>query len=85
MKKILERIPTDVKLEIVFTRKLQDSYFNSLAVPFKQKFKSIAKKAFFKINTSFAETKLEIIKGLPFIDTDNGFVIFFEINQNLKK
>jgi hypothetical protein len=86
MKQILKRIPEQAMLEIVFTRKLQKSYFNVPAKSFHREFRSshLLFKTFFKINATNPNTSLEPIKGLP-SDTfsTSGVVIFFEINERL--
>jgi len=87
MKKILERIPENAKVELVFTKKLQQSYFNPPALTFNKVFAGshLLKKAYFKINASKPETVLEAITGLPSQDDGIvGVVIFVEIDPRLK-
>jgi hypothetical protein len=86
MKQILKRVPEQAMLEIVFTRKLQKSYFNSPANSFQSEFQSshVLFKSFYKINASNPNTSLEPIKGLPSGNYyTGGVVIFFEINKQL--
>ncbi|XJO76037.1 hypothetical protein BDV3_006615 [Batrachochytrium dendrobatidis] len=83
----LGRIPEAAKVELVFTRKLQDSYFNPPAPSFEIQFQRkghVLKKAYYKIDASKPNTLLEPIKGLPCDQPDmDGVVIFFEINDKL--
>jgi hypothetical protein len=85
MRKILSRIPEDAKLELVFTRKLQGSYFNSPAPTFEEVFAEshLLKRAYFKINASNPTTKVESIKGLPCDNCSEGVVIFVEIDPKV--
>lgn len=86
MRKIINRIPGDAKLELVFVRKLQSSYFNYPAEPFNQEFKGTTalNKGYFKIDASKHITRIESIPGLPSNSSANGIVIFFEIDKNVK-
>jgi hypothetical protein len=86
MRQILKRIPEEAKVELVFTRKLQNSYFNFPAQSFATEFERthLLQKAFYKIDASKPNTLLESIKGLPSASaTTKAVVIFFEINCNL--
>ncbi|KAJ8329323.1 hypothetical protein O5D80_002539 [Batrachochytrium dendrobatidis] len=87
MVNIIGRIPKAAKVELVFTRKLQDSYFNPPAPSFEVQFQRkghVLKKAYYKIDASKPNTLLEPIKGLPCDQPDmDGVVIFFEINGKL--
>jgi hypothetical protein len=86
MRQILKRIPEEAKVELVFTRKLQNSYFNFPAQSFATEFERthLLQKAFYKIDASKPNTLLESIKGLPGASaTTKAVVIFFEINCNL--
>jgi hypothetical protein len=85
MKHILRRVPEQARLEIVFTRKLQKSYFNFPALSFQMQFRSshLLNKTFYKINTSNPETSLEPIKGLPCGTSSGRVVIFVEIHEKL--
>jgi tRNA pseudouridine-54 N-methylase len=85
MKQILERVPEQAMLEIVFTRKLQNSYFNPPGKSFQKEFQSshVLFKSFYRINASNPNTSLETIKGLPSGNDSTGVVIFFEINEEL--
>ena len=87
MRRIIQRIPQNAKLELVFTRSLQQSYFknssSSFAEEFSDTFPSLC--AFFKINASNTKTSLQPIEGLPNIIHEIGCtVIFFTIDENLK-
>jgi hypothetical protein len=88
MKQILQRVPEHTKLEIVFTRKLQKSYFDSPEKPFKKQFRSshLLNMSFYKIDASNPQTSLEPINGFPH-DTSptRGVVIFFEINEQISE
>jgi hypothetical protein len=87
MKKILQRVPENARLELVFTRKLQKSYFNPPARPFQEEFSGTQalSRSYFKIDASRSNTLLEPINGLPHnYSFDKGIVIFFEINQHVK-
>ena len=87
MRKILKRVPDNAKLELVFTRTLQKSYFNSPARPFEEEFAGspALNRSYFKINTSTPQTSLKFITGLPHqYSLDKGIVIFLEINDKLK-
>ncbi|OAJ38584.1 hypothetical protein BDEG_22492 [Batrachochytrium dendrobatidis JEL423] len=86
MVNIIGRIPEAAKVELVFTRKLQDSYFNPPAPSFEIQFQRshVLKKAYYKIDASKPKTLLEPIKGLPCDQPDmDGVVIFFEINDRV--
>ncbi|OAJ32787.1 hypothetical protein BDEG_28667 [Batrachochytrium dendrobatidis JEL423] len=86
MVNIIGRIPEAAKVELVFTRKLQDSYFNPPAPSFEIQFQRshVLKKAYYKIDASKPKTLLEPIEGLPCDQPDmDGVVIFFEINDKL--
>ena len=86
MRHILKRVRKDVKLELVFTRKLQNSYFNPPA-SFESEFKNghQLKMAYFKIDASKPETALVPIKGLPNnYSSGCGVVIFLEINSRIR-
>jgi hypothetical protein len=86
MRQILKRVPEEAKVELVFVRKLQNSYFNPPATPFNDTFQEthLVQKAFYKIDTSKPNTSLESIEGLPFTKSPkSGVVIFLEINRNL--
>ncbi|KAL5040653.1 hypothetical protein RTP6_7852 [Batrachochytrium dendrobatidis] len=87
MVNIIGRIPEAAKVELVFTRKLQDSYFNPPAPSFEIQFQRkghVLKKAYYKIDASKPNTLLEPIKGLPCDQPDmDGVVIFFEINDRV--
>ena len=83
MRHILKRVPENATVELVFTRKLQNSYFNRQAQSFENEFRHshLLKKAFYKIDASKPETVLKPVKGLPTADHySTGVVIFFEIN-----
>lgn len=86
MKKILRRVPDDAKLELVFTRKLQKSYFNHPSKKFKEEFaETVAlNRSYCKIDASKSQTKVEVIKGLPYDISAAHTVIFLEIDANLK-
>ncbi|EGF81270.1 expressed protein [Batrachochytrium dendrobatidis JAM81] len=86
MVNIIGRIPEAAEVELVFTRKLQDSYFNPPAPSFEVQFQRshVLKKAYYKIDASKPNTLLEPIEGLPCDQPDmDGVVIFFEINDKL--
>ena len=86
MRHILKRVRKDVKLELVFTRKLQNSYFNPPA-SFESEFKNghQLKMAYFKIDASKPETALVPIKGFPNnYSSGCGVVIFLEINSRIR-
>ncbi|EGF77945.1 hypothetical protein BATDEDRAFT_91239 [Batrachochytrium dendrobatidis JAM81] len=86
MVNIIGRIPQAAEVELVFTRKLQDSYFNPPAPSFEVQFQRshVLKKAYYKIDASKPNTLLEPIKGLPCDQPDmDGVVIFFEINDRV--
>jgi hypothetical protein len=82
LKNIIKRIPAGVTLEIVFTRSLQNSYFN------KKRYEEFFLKkglSYFKIDTSERYTRLENIKGLPNKYYPGGtVVIFFLIDKKIK-
>jgi hypothetical protein len=85
MKQILNRVPEQAMLQIVFTRKLQKSYFNPRVKSFQKLFKSshLLNKSFYKINASVPVTSLEPIQGLPSgTSSTGGAVIFFEIDES---
>jgi hypothetical protein len=85
MIQILKRVRKDVKLELVFTRKLQNSYFTPRA-SFESEFEAghQLKMAYFKIDTTKPETILMPIKGLPSDSSSgSGIVIFLEINSKI--
>jgi hypothetical protein len=85
MRQILKRVRKDVKLELVFTRKLQNSYFNHPA-SFESDFEAghQLKMAYFKIDATKPETSLMEIKGLPNdYSSGCGIVIFLEINSRI--
>jgi hypothetical protein len=86
MRQILKRVPEQAIVELVFTRKLQHSYFNDPAKSFEDEFQGshLLNMAFFKIDTSNPRTLLEPIKGLPKAKlTTKRAVIFFQINGML--
>ena len=87
IRQILERVPEKAKLEIIFTRKLQNSYFNypseSFNNSFKEKHLHLLRKSYFKINISSPKCILQSIKGLPNNGTE-GIVIFMEINKEIR-
>jgi hypothetical protein len=86
MRKILTRVPKEAKLELVFTRKLQGSYFNRPAKSFQEEFQDydhLLNKSYFKMNVSSRDVVLEKIEGLPG-GRNQGCVIFFEISDKLK-
>ena len=89
MRAILSRIPAVAKLELIFIRKLQESYFNAPALEFKKEYaggagEHLLKRAYFMIDASQPKTKVEIIKGLPWQDYSNGVVLFVEVNTLIK-
>jgi hypothetical protein len=84
---IINRIPKETKLHLVFTRNLQQSYFKKPTKPFAQEFANshVLKMAYFKIDASNPNTSLEDITGLPnTISEDFGVVIFVLINKSIK-
>ena len=86
MRRILERIPEEAIVELVFTRKLQDSYFNAPAKSFDIEFQRthphLLERAYYKINSSMPKTQLESINGLPSDKLPaRGVVIFIVINE----
>jgi hypothetical protein len=86
MRQILERVPEEAIVELVFTRRLQKSYFNPPAPSFDIQFLDthLLQKAFYKIDASKPDTLLEQIKGIPCgKNPTKGVVIFFEIDSNL--
>ena len=87
MQKILSRIPADARVELVYTRKLQVSYFNRGGT-FNEKFSQslhLLQGCFLKIDASKPSTSLESIKGLPSSCTPECLlVIFFEIHPDIK-
>jgi hypothetical protein len=86
MRQILKRVPGQAKVELVFTRKLQKSYFNPPEPAFEDQFPSshLLKKSYYKVNASSPDTSLEPIKGLPCDEkSTGGYVIFFEVNEKL--
>lgn len=85
MKKILNRVPENAKVELIFTRKLQQSYFNTPAESFENQLKEthLMKRAFYKIDSSKPATSLVQIAGLPCAVNPEGVVIFFEINSQI--
>jgi hypothetical protein len=87
MRKIISRIPRKAKLELVFTRNLQHSYFknssSSFAEEFNGSFHSMC--SFFKIDASNLKTSLKPIEGLPNHVYEEGCtVIFLAVHENLK-
>lgn len=85
MRQILTRFPKNAKVELVFVRKLQNSYFNHPAKSFAVEFKGshLLNTSFYKIDCSKPQTSLEQIPGLPF-GKSGGIVIFFEVNGSIK-
>jgi hypothetical protein len=83
MKKILSRVPSDTKLELVFTRKLQESYFKRSKSSFAEEF-ARCKCSFFKIDASKPQTSLEAIEGLPNHLSASSVVLFLKVNEKLK-
>ena len=86
MKQILKRVRTDVKLELVFTRKLQNSYFNP-PTSFESEFNGQhqLKMAYFKLDATKPKTTLTPINGLPNDSSSGcGIVIFLEINSKIR-
>jgi hypothetical protein len=87
MKGILQRIPKNSKLHIVFVRKLQDSYFTRKEDTFQKLYASLPAKnrVYFKISASQNPPSLEAIKGLPSIlNEPAGAVVFVLVTNNLK-
>jgi hypothetical protein len=84
MRQILSRVPEQAEVELVFVRKLQNSYFNPPALTFDNQFQGthLVQRAFYKIDASKPNTSLESIKGLPFTKfPKRGFVIFLEVSD----
>ena len=84
MKNIISRIPELAKVELVFTRKLQQSYFkNESFETFFRKSRHIIQKSYFKIDASKFNTDLEPIRGMPSSTTVGGIVVFVEISPSI--
>jgi hypothetical protein len=86
LRKIINRIPKETKLHLVFCRKLRNSYFNRPARTFRTEFANshVRNMAYFKIDTSKPNTSLETIKGLPYTVSENGIVIFLLIDESVR-
>ena len=82
MRQILKRVPQEAKLELVFVRKLQNSYFQG--VSFEEEFAEshLLNKSFFRIDASKPATSIENIIGLPTGNYD-GIVLFIEIDKSI--
>ena len=82
MRQILKRVPQEAKLELVFVRKLQNSYFQG--VSFEEEFAEshLLNKSFFRIDASKPATSIENIIGLPTGKYD-GIVLFIEIDKSI--
>ena len=87
MRGILCRIPKSTKLHLVFTRNLQNSYYQRSDSSFAKVFANhhALKMAYFKIDASMPKTSLTGIIGLP-DDLKDGFgvVIFVLISESIK-
>ena len=86
LRKIIHRIPEQAIVELVYTRKLQNSYFNPPALPFDIEFKGThhLERSFYKIDASKPNTVLEPIIGLPCNNrSTKGVVIFVEIDSRI--
>ncbi|KAJ3270987.1 hypothetical protein HDV01_007137 [Terramyces sp. JEL0728] len=94
MKAILKRIPTNLPLEIVFTRKLQGEYFLRTQKRFKDVYEidspHLLEKLYIKIAVTGPDVKVEFIKGLGKKTNSEekivakSMIVFFEVDQGIR-